>query len=231
MTQTMAKDLSDDDVISFLKSRKDFFRENPEVLEQMSLPGEDRGRGVVDFQSALVERLKNDKTKAQKLQRELIDTVRANVHNYTRVQTAVLVLLEADSFDEFVTTVTQDFPVLLDVDTVNLVIESTSKEIPFVNQTGIRFARAGTVKKWLGTGDALLQAGIDGAEEIFGPGAGLVKSQALLRLEISQKTPAGIIAFGSRDPEAFHPDQAIDQIGFLAQVVERCFRLWMDIEE
>jgi hypothetical protein len=50
-----------------------------------------------------------------------------------------------------------------------------------------------------------------------------------LRIEISPKTPAGIIAFGSRDPEAFGPDQAIDQIGFLAQVVERCFRIWLDV--
>jgi uncharacterized protein YigA (DUF484 family) len=52
----------------------------------------------------------------------------------------------------------------------------------------------------------------------------------LLRLEISHNTPAGIIAFGSRDPEAFGPEQAIDQIGFLAQVVERCFRLWIDLQ-
>jgi uncharacterized protein YigA (DUF484 family) len=125
---------------------------------------------------------------------------------------------------------TEDFPVLLDVDTVNLVIESTSKEIPFINQSGIRFARQGTVEKLLGQGDALLQGNINGTEDIFGPGAGLVKSQALLRLEISHSTPAGIIAFGSRDPEAFGPDQAIDQIGFLAQVVERCFRLWLDIQ-
>ena len=76
----------------------------------------------------------------------------------------------------------------------------------------------------------MLQGNINGTEEIFGPGAGLVKSQALLRLEISHNTPAGIIAFGSRDPEAFGPDQAIDQIGFLAQVVERCFRLWIDLQ-
>jgi uncharacterized protein YigA (DUF484 family) len=230
-TGAMTKDLSSEDVASFLKTRKDFFRENPEVLEHLNLPGQNLGGGVADFQSALLNRLKTDKTKAQNLQRELIDTVRANMKNYTRIQTAVLVLLEAETFEEFVGVITQDFPVLLDVDTVNVVIEATSKEIPFVNQSGIRFARQGSVKKWIGDGDALLQANINGAEEIFGPGAGLVKSHALLRLEISQNTPAGIIAFGSRDPEAFQPEQGIDQIGFLAQVVERCFRLWMDLQD
>jgi uncharacterized protein YigA (DUF484 family) len=223
------KDLSEEDVIAFLKRKKNFFRDHPEVLEHLDAPGQQRGKGVVDFQQALVERLKADKSHAHKVQKELIETFRANMNNQNRIQTAVLVILEAETFEEFIETMTQDLPVLLDVDTVNLVIEATSKEVPFINQSGIRFARQGFVKQWLGTGDALLQANINGHEDVFGPGAGLVKSQALLRLEISPNTPAGIIAFGSRDPEAFGPEQAIDQIGFLAQVVERCFRIWLDV--
>lgn len=228
--QNVAEMISEEDVITFLKKEKGFFLKHPDLLEELDTPGHEHGGGVADFQQALLKRLKADKTDAQRLQRELIETARANMSNYTRIQTAVLVLLEAESFEEFISVITQDYPVLLDVDTVNLVIESTSKEIPFVNQSGIRFARQGTVEKLLGQGDALLQGNINGTEEIFGPGAGLVKSQALLRLEISHNTPAGIIAFGSRDPEAFGPDQAIDQIGFLAQVVERCFRLWIDLQ-
>lgn len=222
--------LSQDDVMEWLKSNRDFFKEHPQILDDLDMPGTRHGKGVVDFQSALVERLKHDKTTAHRIQKELIETFRANMNNQTRIQTAVLVLLEAESFEELVETITQDFPVLLDVDTVNVVIEATSKEIPFINQSGIRFVRQGTVAKWLGTGDALLQANINGQEEMFGPGAGLVKSHALLRLEISQNTPAGILAFGSRNPDAFQPDQAIDQIGFLAQVVERCFRIWLDVQ-
>lgn len=222
---------SEEDVIAYLKKQPDFFQKHADVLDHMKLPGAAPVKGVADFQSALLERLKADKRTAQKLQRELIDTVRANNHNYSRIQTAVLVLLEAESFEEFILILTQDFPTILDVDTVSIVIESTSKEIPFIHQAGIRFVRAGTIKSILGDGDALLQANINGAEEIFGPGAGLVKSHALLRIEISKNTPAGIIAFGSRNPDAFAPDQGIDQIGFLAQVVERCFRFWIDLEE
>lgn len=226
----MAATVTEADVIAFLKSNKGFFRENPQVLEHMDLPGEAPAKGVVNFQQALLEKLKADKKQAQSVQRDLIETVRANMSNQSRIHMAILALLEADSFEEFIATITQDFPVLLDVDTVNLIIESTSREIPFVNQAGIRFALPGTVGKWLGTGDALLQPNISGHEDMFGPGAGLVKSHALLRLEISQNTPAGIMAFGSRNPEAFHPEQSIDQIGFLAQVVERCFRLWLDVQ-
>ncbi|MFH1158316.1 MAG: DUF484 family protein [Pseudomonadota bacterium] len=223
------KKMDDDEVVAYLKAHPEFLDAHPDILEHLRAPGVQQGKGVVDFQQALLEKLKSDKSNAQRVQRELIENVRANMNNQSRIQTAVLVVLEAETFEEFIESVTQDLPVLLDVDTVNLVIESTSREIPFINQSGIRFAKQGTVQKWLGAGDALLQSNINGHEEIFGPGAGLVKSHALVRLEISQNTPAGIIAFGSRDPEAFQPHQAVDQIGFLAQVVERCFRIWLDI--
>ena len=226
----MPKELNDEAVIAYLKAHPEFLDTHPHILEHLKAPGKKQGKGVVDFQQVLLEKLKSDKSNAQQIQRELIETYRANMNNQNRIQTAILVILEAESFEEFIEAVTQDLPTLLDVDTIHLVIESTSKEIPFVNQAGIRFARQGTVEKWLSTGDVLLQNNINGHEEIFGPGAGLVKSQALVRLEISQNTPSGIIAFGSRDPEMFQPHQAVDQIGFLAQVVERCFRLWLGVQ-
>jgi len=221
----MKNQLTDEAVATWLKNNPEFFTTHPDAL-----PPVEQGKGVVDFQHRMLERLKSDKSQAQRLQKELIDNVRANMSNQGRIQTAVLTLLEAESFEEFVEAVTQDLPVLLDVDTVNLIIETPSKQIPFVNQAGIRFAKAGTVTKWLSTGDALLQDNINGHEELFGPGAGLVKSHALVRLELSQDTPVGIIAFGSRDPEMFHPNQAVDQIGFLSQVVERCFRIWLGLQ-
>ncbi|MBC7103512.1 MAG: DUF484 domain-containing protein, partial [Parvibaculum sp.] len=31
------------------------------------------------------------------------------------------------------------------------------------------------------------------------------------------------------DPEQFHPDQAVDLLEFLANVVERCVRQWLDL--
>jgi len=224
-----SKEIDAAKVVAYLKAHPEFFNAHPDILEHLKAPGVSQGKGVVDFQQALLEKLKTDKSNAQRVQKEIIENVRANMNNQSRIQTAVLAILEVETFEEFIESITQDLPILLDVDTVNLIIESTSKEIPFINQSGIRFANQGTVQKWLGTGDALLQNNINGHEEIFGPGAGLVKSHALVRLEISQNTPTGIIAFGSRDPEAFQPNQAIDQIGFLAQAVERCFRIWLDI--
>ena len=59
--------------------------------------------------------------------------------------------------------------------------------------------------------------------------ATLVRSQILLRVDISMGTPPAILAFGSRDPAMFSDGQATDQILFLARVIERCFRSWLSL--
>jgi len=216
--------------IAFLKENPNFFNKNPDVLDEMVFPGQTAAHGVVDFQSRMLEKLKSDKANAKQIHKEIIENARANMSNQSRIQTAVLVAMEAESFEEFIEVVTGDLPPMLNVDTINIVIESTSDEIPFVKSNGIRFGKSGIVQKWLNTGDVLLQSNVHGSDEIYGPGAGLVRSQALVRMEISENTPLGIIAFGSRDPELFQPNQAVDQVGFLAQVIERLFRIWLGIQ-
>lgn len=225
--QEWPEDLTDKGVVAWLKAHPDFLLRYPNLVEQLKLPGQDMGKGVADFQKFMVEKLKADKNKVASLQRELIENARANINNQNRIQSAALILLEADNLNEALQTVTQDFPILLDVDVVSIVIENGPNLTRHITAEGVQIGRAGIVRDWLGEGDALLQADAEGHPEIFGPGHGLVKSQALLKLETDPENPKGIIAFGSRIPGAFHEGQGVEQIYFLAQVVERCLRLWL----
>ena len=68
-------------------------------------------------------------------------------------------------------------------------------------------------------------------EAIYGAGANLVRSQALVRVDISLDTPPAILAFGSRDPELFQDGQGTEQVSFLARVVERQFRTWLNLPQ
>jgi uncharacterized protein YigA (DUF484 family) len=42
-------------------------------------------------------------------------------------------------------------------------------------------------------------------------------------------TPPAILAFGSRNADMFQDGQATDQVLFLARVIERCFRAWLNL--
>jgi hypothetical protein len=107
------------------------------------------------------------------------------------------------------------------------VVESDGNDIPHVLTNNIRILPEGTINDWMNGRDILLQSNISGIEAIYGGGATLVQSQALLRIDISMGTPPALLAFGSRDPLMFEDGQGVEMITFLARVVERAFRSWL----
>lgn len=229
---TASRELSAAAVIAWLKSHPEATRDHPELLDaliQKPSPRERKksGNNVADFQAYLIDRLKADKTEAIETIREVVETARYNMNNQTRIHTAVLRLLDSSSFESFIESLTDDLSALLNVDITTLVVESDGDRIPHIPHTGIRLVPEGTVEKWLAGKAILLQSDIGGVETIYGPGASLVRSQILLRINIGIGTPPAILAFGSRDPDLFHPGQGTEQIAFLAQVIERLFRAWL----
>ena len=222
--------LSADLILQWLKDHPRFLNDYPEAIDLLAPPKLTNERKVADFQSYMIERLKADKSEAIETAKGIVETARNNMNSQTRIQRAVLRLLEANSFDEFVDVITHDLSTLLDVDITTLVIESSGNNIPHIHTNGIRIVPEGTLNKWMNGKNTLLQNDIGGIEAIYGAGATLVRSQALIRVDISMKTPPCVIAFGSRDPELFQPHQGTELVSFLARVVERLFRSWLLIE-
>lgn len=227
--------LSPEDVIAFLRSNPKFLSQNPEACDLLVPPkggkNNDAGKNVSDFQSFMIKRLKDDKEKVLEKTQTLVENARSNMNNQQRIHAAILRLLEARNFDEFIHIVTMDLSAMLDTDISVLVVESNGRDIPHITTSGIRVIPQGTIDNWMNGQNVMLQSNISGIEAIYGGGATLVQSQALLRLDISTDTPPGILAFGSRDPEMFQEGQATDLVAFLAGVVARCFRHWLDLPQ
>ncbi len=231
MSEVLSKpEITKTDILDFLNDNPSFLQDNPDVLDALIPPKKRPVKGgVADFQSYMIERLKADKDEVINSTREIVENARSNMNNQQRIHKAVLRLLEAQTFDEFIHCITMDLSPLLDVDISVLVVESDEKNIPHIHQNGIRIIPQGTVDKWMSGKNILLQDNISGIEAIYGGGATLVCSQILLRVDISMGTPPAILAFGSRNPNMFHDGQATDQILFLARVIERCFRSWLTL--
>jgi hypothetical protein len=81
----------------------------------------------------------------------------------------------------------------------------------------------------MGDSHIRLERDCGGRTDIYGSMAGVVNSQALIRLFISSRSPAGLLALGSRDPDMFAPGRGTDLISFLSGVIERLIRLWLDL--
>ncbi|MDB5397125.1 MAG: hypothetical protein JWM91_4631 [Rhodospirillales bacterium] len=216
-------------IAAYLSAYPDFVQRHPALLHTLIPPAVDRGNGVVDFQRYMVARLQGDVDQLNLENSALIHTARANAHSQSRIHSAVLALIEARSLGQLLEILTGDLMDILDVDVIAMVVESNGLDLPHVAASGIRIVEPGAVADWLGRGDVLLQSGIAGDPAIYGPGAGLVQSEALMKLTISSRTPVGLVAFGSRAPEMFQDGQGTELIAFLGGVIERLLRVWLDL--
>lgn len=223
-----ARELDAADILAYLRRHPEFLGEHPEAMRLLRPPARDSGAGVLDFQHFLLDRLRGDLDRLGREHRSLLLTTRNNLASQARVHKAVLAILAAASFEQLFQTVTVDLAVLLDVDIVTVGVESEATVTSRAPPHGIRLLHAGTVDSLLGADrPALFEAEVSGDPALFGSAAGLVRSQALLRLGFGKANPSGLLCIGTRKPGRFHPGLGTELLGFLARALSITIAQWL----
>jgi hypothetical protein len=226
----LAQPVSADQVAAYLRRHPDFLVRHPDLLDVLTPPTRDRGKGVVDLQQFMVERLRRENAELSELRNDLVATGRSNLAIQSRVHEAILALLRAGSFEEFVETITTDLAVILDLDVVTIGVERAAEGAGWKPVAGVYFLKAGSIDSLLGrSANLLLREDIAGDPAIFDGAAGLVRSDALIRLAIGDKAPPALLALGSRQAGTFHAGQGTELLSFLSQVLEVSFRAWLHL--
>jgi uncharacterized protein YigA (DUF484 family) len=217
------------EVADYLRRHPDFLVEHPDLLRLLTPPAHDRGEGVVDMQRYMLERLRGELGKLQESQNELIATARENLSIQARIHAAILALLGATTLEHLIEVITTDLAVHLEVDAVVLGFEALDRVAPGQQARGLRLFPRGRIDRLMaGAREILLLADTPGDSELFGSAATLVRSQALLRMQLRRDAPMGVLAFGARDPQKFHPGQGSELLTFLGRVVELSIRAWLE---
>ncbi|WP_162906709.1 DUF484 family protein [Algihabitans albus] len=221
------------EVAAYLRRHPDFLKRHPELLDAMVTPVRATGDGVLDFQQAMVERLRREVAQALETRDELVSLSRANALAQQRLHRGLLGLLAARSFEHLIETLTTDLTLALDVDVVSLCVEPSEMALsPPKRPVGVYRLEAGTVEALLGPSKRVRLIGdTPGDAGVFPTAAGLVRSSALVRLNIGPTTPPALIGLGSRDPGHFEEGQGTELLGFLGQAVEHLVRAWLDLPE
>lgn len=225
-----ASDTEADRVAAYLRRHPNFLNDYPELLEVLMPPKRrQHGEAVVDLQSAMIERMRNENRRMGEQQADLLATSRANMTTQSRIHAGVLALLEATTFENLIQAITTDLAVLLDVDVVTLCVEAPDSH-PRRDVAGVHMLVPGEVDDILGPNrDIVLVPLTHMPNPLYGGAAGLVQSEALLRLRPSARAPMGLLALGSRVEGRFDPSQGTELLGFLARILELCIRTWLEL--
>ena len=215
-------------VSDYLREHPDFLVRHPELLDLQMAPSKRRGDGVVDLQQFMVDQLRRDVARLKADQEDLLANSRDNLSTQDRIHKAVLSLLAAPDLRQFMEIVGTDLAVMLDVDAVALCLEEPGETDGLEGCDGLQSLAAGTVDRLLGPECmVLLRDDTVGDPAIFDSGAGLVRSDALIRLGADGRGPAGLIAFGTRHPGYFDSGQGTELLTFLGKIISHCLCQWL----
>jgi uncharacterized protein YigA (DUF484 family) len=220
-------------VSGYLRKNPDFLVEHPDLLNILAPPSRwegGNGGNVVDMQTSMLDRMRDESTDLKDAANLLISTTRSNMMIQTRTLAAVIAILSADNLERLVHVICYDLLLLLDIDAASLCLETSEKYFQNLDETKIRWISTKTVNKVLGGAEEPLQL-IEHTKDsgiVFGEAGELVKSAAFCRLHLGSGIPNGLLALGSRQRGAFHSGQGTDLLIFLTQVLELTLHRWLD---
>ncbi len=231
-------------VKAYLESHPDILSDEPDLLAKLVPESYRDDNGVVDFQVFTIDRLRQEIEDLRELQQAMVNAAEENALARDRIFAAVLKVLDARNFEHLVHYITTELASDIEVDLVALGVEASDSTssmagmrspTPTPGGPSVMVLASGMVDDLIGFNadgspkDHTLRDDVEAAQELFGPHAIQVQSEALIRLSFSRAAPPGVLALGSTRANQFYPEQAVDHLEFLARVIERSVRLWLDL--
>lgn len=223
--------LNEIQVRDWLLAHPQFLQQHPEVLLTLAPPAEQHGGNVLDFQQHMLGKLQDNLREMNQRYEGLIVASRDNMSTQSQVHQAVVGIIRAKDLEHLLQMLTQDLVQLFDVDMVRLALESPVAEYYAAQYTeqdysGFAFIEPHLVDVVLGQGQQIrlisdLQTEMsEPLRQVFADCVGLIRSCALIRMALPDTNREALLVFGVRHPDRFHPNQGVELLHFLAQVVE-----------
>ena len=192
------------------------------------------GANIVDLRGIAMERLETRLDRLEDTHRSVIAAAYENLAGTNQIHRAILKMLDPVDFESFLTNLGTEVAQILRVDSVRLVLESLQDgaEEAAVRRLGqvLSVTAPGFVDQYSGGGltrpVVLRKTGPDAAA-IYGDAAAVIRSEAVMRLDLGPGRLPGMLALGSSDAHQFRTNQGTDLLTFFAGVIERAMRRWL----
>ncbi len=227
-TPALEKSVTEEQVVDYLRAHPDFLSRNVDIVTNQTAPDRWQQNSVVDMQQFMVARLQEEMETLRACAQDVIETGRNNMSNQFRTHNAILSVLSAQDLDTAIHTITNEWPLLLDVDTVALCFEPSPTPNSGLVSTHIHALELGGVGCVIDDRhEVQLFRKFNGPESVFASASDLVRSAAVSRIYEDEYMPSGLLALGSRTPDMFQPGQGTELLAFLTKVLTLVLHRWL----
>ena len=223
-----------DDLRAKIIANPDLLLEDPDVMR--ALVGADaaaQGSNVVDLRSVAMQRLEARLDRLEETHRTVIAAAYDNLAGTNQVHRAILRMMEAASFPQFLRDLHGDVADILRVDALRLVVESSDPDKAGISDTQISVMPEGFVEGYITLGrnmparQVTLRPFHKAGGALYGERGAYIKSEACLKIDLGTGRMPAMLVMGSEDETLFTPQQGTDLLAFFAGVFERVVRRWM----
>ena len=213
--------------------------EDTQIMRALVAAGERAmGENIVDLRGIAMERLEARLDRLEDTHRSVIAAAYENLAGTNQIHRAVLRMMDAVKFEDFLRDLAGDVADTLRVDAMRLVLESEQaggKDDPAVRRMGavLSVAEPGFADAYITRGrdvpvrQVTLRQVQEADARVFGDQADYMRSEACLKLDLGAGRLPGMLVMGAEDPHLFTPQQGTDLLTFFTGVFERTMRRWL----
>lgn len=181
---------------------------------------------VIPFEERAVARLRARLAGAEEANEDLIAFARGHSGAVASIHAAVLAAIEADSIERLFHVVTQEWPLILGLDSVALALVVSGQGFR-ADADGVQFVAPQMVERAMQGVDGVVMRNVERGHPLFGPACSLIRSEALIRIESDRPLPFGLLALGQRAAQPLDGRHGSELLLFLGRGLAAMIRRWL----
>ena len=215
MPNNNRNDFSENIVIKFLKKNKNFFLRHPDLIKQLNFPLQDNSSDkVIDLEAYRYKKLSKENINLQNQITQILLAGKSHINSQKRILKSSLRILNTKSLSKLIDVIITDLKIILGCTNVNCFFTNkeyqTSKSSLIDNKIANSYFRDRKKNN--------LNQNPKGILIFFPNQSKSIKSYILLKAEIGIGNL--IIAMGSNSINKFTPEQQVDLIEYLTNIIE-----------
>jgi uncharacterized protein YigA (DUF484 family) len=181
---------------------------------------------VIPFEERAVARLRERLGAVEEANQDLLAFARGHSGAVASIHDAMLAALEADSLESLFHIVTQEWPLILGLDSVALALVVGGQGFR-ADADGIQFVVPQLVDKAMKGVDGVEMRNVGRGHPLFGPACSLIRSEALIRIDSDRPLPYGLLVLGQRAEQKVDGRHGSELLLFLGRGLASMIRRWL----
>jgi uncharacterized protein len=181
---------------------------------------------VIQFEERAVARLRERLGAVEEANEDLLAFARGHSGAVASIHEAMLAALEADSLESLFHVVTQEWPLILGLDSVALALVVGDQGFR-ADADGVQFVAPQLVDKALCGVDGVEMRNVGRGHPLFGPACSLIRSEALVRIDSEAPLPYGLLVLGQRAEQPLDGRHGSELLLFLGRGLASMIRRWL----